>query len=134
MITTCSNTCFEVAEAKFDIAKSGIQAIESHFVTPTGSQLVYVHNVEKDKKNLLLPFIALYKCLNCESVKLLFCQRWMVRILGKLIWESQKGGDDKANEMSMLTFLVRKQSKSKNVPTAEGDDNDGGGGGGGGDT
>ena len=146
MIACSGVTDFEAAQETFradGAALNGkIQAIDSHFVTPEGSQLVYVHNAGKNKMNLLLPFIAFHKCMQCKTVKLLVCQRWMLRILGKVVWERRIPGKGKANEMTMLTFLVRKRSRTRNDQRAEGDDNGGGGndnngddddGGGGGD-
>ena len=116
MIATCSVTDFDAAQDTFRAAAAAaaalnckIQAIDSHFLTPKGSQLVYVHNVEKNKMNLLLPFIAFRKCMQCKTVKLLVCQRWMLRILGKVVWETRIPNKGKANEMTMLTFLVLKR-------------------------
>ena len=61
MIATCSVTDFDAAQDTFRAAAAAlnckIQAIDSHFLTPKGSQLVYVHNVEKNKMNLLLPLL-----------------------------------------------------------------------------
>jgi len=95
--------------------KIKIDVIESIFATPLGTQLVYLHNIQKDRNNVLLPFIALYQCMKCETVKLLVCQRWMIRVLGKLIL-------DKGNDMSLLRFLVRKRPRKRKEPSEQEED------------
>ena len=89
-----------------------LAAIHTSITLPIGTQLYILHHISYDAKNVLLPFIALMKCMLCTTVKVLVCQKWMKRLLGPLLWQTIKS-DQKHKEMTLLNLLIVKKGSKK---------------------